>query len=109
MKIKKILKRCTAAMLAAAIGVTTLAANVSAATTGISIGYTWNSLVNPTIKKQKERCDRRGQRTVYQSRRADMQILSVCYIGLGVLYRACKVNAGSKLQGLVYSEWIYKV
>ena len=40
-------------MLAAAIGVTTLAANVSAATSGISIGYTWNSSVNPTINVRK--------------------------------------------------------
>lgn len=53
MKIRKILKRCTAAMLAAAIGMTTLAANVSAATSGVSIGYTWNSSVNPTIKNRK--------------------------------------------------------
>ncbi|MBS4926570.1 MAG: Cys-Gln thioester bond-forming surface protein [Ruminococcus bicirculans] len=53
MKIKKILKRCTAAMLAAAIGMTTLAANVSAATSGISIGYIWNSSVNPTINVRK--------------------------------------------------------
>lgn len=53
MTIKKILKRCTASMLAAAIGVTTLAANVSAATSGISIGYTWNSSVNPTINVRK--------------------------------------------------------
>ena len=53
MTIKKILKRCTAAMLAAAIGVTTLAANVSAATSGISIGYIWNSSVNPTINVRK--------------------------------------------------------
>lgn len=54
MKIRKILKRCTAAMLAAAIGMTTLAANVSAATSGVSIGYTWNSSVNPTIKNRKD-------------------------------------------------------
>ena len=40
-------------MLAAAIGVTTLAANVSAATSGISIGYIWNSSVNPTINVRK--------------------------------------------------------
>ena len=40
-------------MLAAAIGMTTLAANVSAATSGVSIGYTWNSSVNPTIKNRK--------------------------------------------------------
>ena len=40
-------------MLAAAIGMTTLAANVSAATSGISIGYTWNSGVNPTINVRK--------------------------------------------------------
>ena len=53
MKIRKILKRCTAAMLAAAIGMTTLTANVSAATSGVSIGYTWNSSVNPTIKNRK--------------------------------------------------------
>ena len=53
MKIKKLIKRCTAAMLAAAIGMTTLAANVSAATSGISIGYTWNSGVNPTINVRK--------------------------------------------------------
>lgn len=53
MKIKKILKRCTAAMLAAAIGIATLAANVSAEASGISIGYTWNSSVNPTIKNRK--------------------------------------------------------
>ena len=53
MKIRKILKRCTAAIIAAAIGVTTLAANVSAATSGISIGYTWNSSVNPTINVRK--------------------------------------------------------
>ena len=37
MKIRKILKRCTAAMLAAAIGMTTLAANVSAATKSGSV------------------------------------------------------------------------
>lgn len=53
MKIRKILKRCTAAIIAAAIGVTTLAANVSAATSGISIGYIWNSSVNPTINVRK--------------------------------------------------------
>lgn len=53
MKIRKMIKRCTAAMLAAAIGMTTLAANVSAATSGISIGYTWNSSVNPTINVRK--------------------------------------------------------
>lgn len=40
-------------MLAAAIGMTTLAANVSAATSGISIGYIWNSSVNPTINVRK--------------------------------------------------------
>lgn len=40
-------------MLAAAIGMTTLAANVSAATSGISIAYTWNSSVNPTINVRK--------------------------------------------------------
>ena len=53
MKIRKILKRCTAAMLATVIGMTTLATNVSAASKGISIGYTWNSSVNPTIKNRK--------------------------------------------------------
>lgn len=53
MKIRKILKRCTAAMLATVIGMTTLAANVSAASKGISIGYTWNSSINPTIKNRK--------------------------------------------------------
>ena len=40
-------------MLAAAIGMTTLTANVSAATSGVSIGYTWNSSVNPTIKNRR--------------------------------------------------------
>lgn len=53
MKIKNILKRCVATALAAAIGMSTLATGASAATTGISIGYTWNSSVNPTISGRK--------------------------------------------------------
>jgi len=108
MKIRKILKRCTAAMLAAAIGMTTLTANVSAATSGVSIGYTWNSSVNPTIKNRKNGAAG-GVSGQYIKAGADMQILSVINFRLGVLYRACKVNAGSKLQGLVYSERLYKV
>lgn len=53
MKIKNILKRCVATALAAAIGMSALATGASAATTGISIGYTWNSSVNPTISGRK--------------------------------------------------------
>lgn len=53
MKIKNILKRCVATALAAAIGMSTLATGASAATSGISIGYTWNSSVNPTIRGRK--------------------------------------------------------
>ena len=54
MKIKNILKRCTAAILATAIGATTLVTNASAANTGVNIGYMWNSSVNPTIYTRKE-------------------------------------------------------
>lgn len=48
MKIRKILKRCTAAMLAAAIGITTLAANVSAEVVYSSeaVGYVTKDLVS---------------------------------------------------------------
>lgn len=53
MKIKKIFKRCVAAGVAAAIGVSTLATSVSAASTGIAMGYMWNSNVNPTIYTTK--------------------------------------------------------
>lgn len=53
MKLKNIFKRCSAIMLSTVIGITTFAANSSAATTGISIGYNWNSLANPTIKNRK--------------------------------------------------------
>ena len=53
MKIKNILKRCTAAVLAGAIGVSALATGASAASTGVNIGYMWNSSVNPTIYTAK--------------------------------------------------------
>ena len=53
MKIKNILRRCTAAVLAGAIGVSALATSVSAASTGIAMGYMWNSSVNPTIYTTK--------------------------------------------------------
>lgn len=54
MKIRKILKKCTAGILALAIGASTLASSVSAAnTSGVSIGYTWNTSVNPYIKNGK--------------------------------------------------------
>ena len=54
MKIKNIIKRGVAAALAAAIGASTLATSASAATTGVNIGYMWNSNVNPTIYTRKE-------------------------------------------------------
>lgn len=53
MKIRNILNRCTAGVLALAIGTTVLTANVSAASSGVSIGYTWNTSVNPYIKNGK--------------------------------------------------------
>ena len=53
MKIKNIIKRCVASALAAAIGVSNLATGASAASTGVSIGYMWNSNVNPTIYTTK--------------------------------------------------------
>ena len=53
MKIKNILRRCTAAVLAGAIGVSALATGASAASTGVNIGYMWNSSVNPTIYTTK--------------------------------------------------------
>ena len=53
MKIKNILKRCIAAVLAGAIGVSALATGASAAATGVAIGYMWNSSVNPTIYTTK--------------------------------------------------------
>ena len=54
MKIKNIIKRGVAAALAAAIGASTLATSASAATSGVNIGYMWNSNVNPTIYTRKE-------------------------------------------------------
>ena len=53
MKIKNILKRCVATALAAAIGMTTLATGASATTSGINIGYTWDTSVNPHILVKK--------------------------------------------------------
>lgn len=52
-KIKNILKRCAALACAAAIGVTTLATSASAAVSGVTIKYQWNSSVNPTIYARK--------------------------------------------------------
>lgn len=53
MKIKNLFKRCVAATLAAAIGVTTLGTSASAITSGVNIGYMWDSNVNPTIYTTK--------------------------------------------------------
>ncbi len=53
MKIKNILKRCVATALATAIGMSTLATGASAASTGVNMGYMWNSSVNPTIYTTK--------------------------------------------------------
>ena len=39
--------------MAAVLSLSTFAANVSAATTGVTIGYTWDSSVNPTINTNK--------------------------------------------------------
>ncbi|MBR1662875.1 MAG: hypothetical protein IJ871_07380 [Ruminococcus sp.] len=47
------LKRCVSGALATAIGITTLATGASAASSGIAMGYTWNSSVNPTIYTTK--------------------------------------------------------
>ena len=52
-KIKNILKRGISVALAAAIGMTTLATGASAATSGINIGYTWDTSVNPHISVKK--------------------------------------------------------
>ena len=52
-KIKNILKRCAALACAAAIGVTTLATSASAAVSGVTIKYEWNSSVNPTLYTRK--------------------------------------------------------
>ncbi|MBR1384193.1 MAG: hypothetical protein IJ555_10380, partial [Ruminococcus sp.] len=52
-KIKNLVKRTVSGALAAAIGMTTLATGASAASTGVSIGYTWNSAVNPTMYTTK--------------------------------------------------------
>ncbi|WP_294469496.1 SpaA isopeptide-forming pilin-related protein [uncultured Ruminococcus sp.] len=52
-KINKLFKRGVSGALAAAMGLSTLATSVSAASSGISIGYTWDSSVNPTIYTSK--------------------------------------------------------
>ncbi|MBQ1538767.1 MAG: thioester domain-containing protein, partial [Ruminococcus sp.] len=54
MRIKNIFKRCVAAALAAAIGMSTLATAASAAETGINIGYIWDDTVNPSISTKKK-------------------------------------------------------
>lgn len=52
-KIKNLVKRTVSGALAAAIGMTTLATGASAASTGVAIGYMWNSAVNPTMYTSK--------------------------------------------------------
>ena len=52
-KIRNILKKCAALACAAAIGVTTLATSASAAVSGVTIKYEWNSSVNPTLYTRK--------------------------------------------------------
>ena len=52
-KIKNLVKRTVSGALAAAIGMTTLATGASAASTGVAIGYMWNSAVNPTMYTTK--------------------------------------------------------
>jgi len=52
-KINKLFKRGVSGALAAAMGFSTIGASVSAASSGISIGYTWDSSVNPTIYTNK--------------------------------------------------------
>ena len=52
-KIKNLFKRTVSGALAAAIGMTTLATGASAASTGVAIGYMWNSAVNPTMYTSK--------------------------------------------------------
>ena len=52
-KMKNVVKRGVSGTLAAMIGLSTLATSVSAASSGISIGYTWDSKVNPSISVKK--------------------------------------------------------
>ena len=51
--IRKAIGRSVSGTLAALIGLSTLATSASAASTGINIGYTWNSKVNPSISVKK--------------------------------------------------------
>ena len=53
MHLGKYFKRGVSGAVAAAIGVQTLAVCASAATSGVTIGYTWDSSVNPTINTNK--------------------------------------------------------
>ena len=51
--IKNAVKRTVSGALAAVIGASALATSASAETSKLSIGYTWNSSVNPTIYTKK--------------------------------------------------------
>ena len=51
--VKNAVKRTVSGTLAALIGVSALATSASAETSKLSIGYTWNSSVNPTISTKK--------------------------------------------------------
>ena len=52
-KIKNAVKRSVSGTLAALISLSTFATNASAATSGLNIGYIWDSSVNPTIYTTK--------------------------------------------------------
>ena len=52
-KIKNAVKRSVSGTLAALISLSTFATNASAATSGLNIGYIWDSSVNPTIYTNK--------------------------------------------------------
>ena len=108
-KIKNAVKRGVSGTLAALVGFSTMATSVSATMSGISIGYTWDSTVNPTIYTKKVRQFQRRVGAVCKIRRAVMPFCSLIGQRLGALYRAGKEYAGYALRYMMHSVRIHRV
>ena len=100
MKINKAFKRGVSGILAAAIALSTLATSVTAASTGVTIGYTWDSSVNPTLYTNKYAASGGKGSLTYGEQIArfvpstDSNVWAFC------------IEPGASLTGQSYGSWV---